>query len=243
MLNVVVIGANRGIGLGFVEQYLESGDRVVATYRNEGTLGELRTLKDRYPEALSLVRLEVTDSQAVEQFARTVEKVDLLILNAGIKGYPISNTRPPGNMLSELEAALAVNTIAPDHLIRSFYSILSKQENACVVYMSSRVGQTADNGSGGYHPYRISKAAANALIWNWSLELMLEWKKTHQTMDRTPCAVAICAGWVKTDMGGPNARLSVRESVSGMRRVIEHVRQTKKSNGLYMYDGAVAESR
>lgn len=253
MPTAVVFGANRGIGLGFVDHYLNAGYHVIATYRDEATLGRptaiseereesLLALQQRYPGLLSLYPLEVTDEAAVEKMAQTLGKVDLLILNAGIKGYPVSGTRPKEHTSEHLAAALRVNTQAPDHIIRSFFPLLSETENACVVYMSSLVGRTADNSGGGYHPYRISKAAANALVWNWSIELMAKWKeRAVKPLTKTPCAFAICPGWVRTDMGGPSARLSVGESTSEMAKVIEHVVQTKKSNALYMYDKSVAE--
>lgn len=250
---VVVVGANRGIGLGFTSQYLEEGNEVIATYRDEFKLGQetvlaegrsvsLAHLKQVYAEKLTLCKLDVTNQDHVATFAQTVTKVDLLILNAGIKGYSVSGARPQHHTSEDLTNALRVNTQAPDNMIRSFYPLLVQSPDACVVYMSSLVGQTADNSSGGYHPYRVAKAASNALIWNWSIELMLDWKKWNpQNLTRTPCAVAICPGWVRTDMGGPNARLSVAESVSAMRNVIHHVRETKESNGLYLYNGTVAE--
>lgn len=253
MGTAVIIGANRGIGLGFTRQYLEAGYEVVATYRDESRLGvetllaegskeSLAHLKLMYPQKLTLHKLEITNEEDVTKFAKTIAKVNLLILNAGIKGYPVSGTRPPDHASQHLSDAIRVNTQATDTIIRSFYPLLAESANACVVYMSSLVGQTASNESGGYHPYRVAKAASNALIWNWSIELMLDWKKSNpQNLTKTPCAVAICPGWVRTDMGGPNARLSVAESVFAMRKVIDYVRETKESNGLYLYDGKVSE--
>lgn len=253
MGTVVVIGANRGIGLGFTKQYLEAGCEVFATYRDESKLGaettlaedckdSLEHLKQVYEQRLTLCKLEITDEESVAKFAQTIAKLDLLILNAGIKGYPVSGTRPPDHTSQHLSDALRVNTQAPDTIVRSFYPLLSQTADTCVVYMSSLVGQTADNGGGGYHPYRASKAASNALMWNWSIELMLDWKKRNpQNLTKTPCAFAICPGWVRTDMGGQNARLSITESVSAMIKVVDNVRETKESNGLYMHDGKVAE--
>jgi NAD(P)-dependent dehydrogenase (short-subunit alcohol dehydrogenase family) len=253
MVTAVVIGGNRGIGLGFTEEYLKAGYDVVTTYRDESTLGaettlaedckeSLEHLKQVYKQKLTLYKLEITDEKSVAKFAETIAKVDLLILSAGIKGYPVPGTRPPDHTSQHLRNAFQVNTEAHDTIVRYFYPLLSQTADACVVYMSSLVGQTADNGGGGYHPYRASKAASNALIWNWSIELMLDWKKRNpQNLTKTPCAFPICPGWVRTDMGGQEARLSVTESVSAMIKVIDNVRETKKSNGLYMYDGEVAE--
>lgn len=241
-MNVVVVGASRGIGLGFTEQYLAEGNSVLATYRGETIPSSLTELQQKYPGTLSLHPLEVTDPKARKQFADTVKKVDILILNAGIKGYPVPHTRPPGNTSDELTEALAVNTVAPDAIIRELYPVLKEQKDACVVFMGSKVGLASDDKGGGYHPYRISKAGSHLMIWNWSIELMQDWKKNHEEdLAHTPCAVAICAGWVKTDMGGQNADQTVDESVSQMRQVIRNVIATKASNGLLMYDGTIAE--
>lgn len=253
MGTAVVIGGNRGIGLGFTKQYLDAGYDVVATYRNESKLGaestldkdcneSLEHLKQVYGQKLTLYKLDVIDEKSVAQFAETIAKVDLLILNAGIKGYPVSGTRPPDHTSKHLKDAFEVNMLAPDNIVRSFYPLLSQTADACVVYMSSLVGRTADNSGGGYHPYRGTKAGFNALIWDWSIELMIDWKKRNpQDLTKTPCAFAICPGWVRTDMGGQDARLSITESVSAMIEVIDGVRETKKSNRLYMYDGKSAE--
>lgn len=242
MSNVVVVGASRGIGFGFTEQYLETDCFVVGTYRGNTIPAPLAKLQQKYPNRLSLYPLEVTDSKAITQFVGTLKKVNILILNAGIKGCPVPFTRPPGNTDDELKDALAVNLRAPNTIIRELYPLLVNQKDACVVYMGSKVGLASDNESGGSHPYRISKAAAHMMIWNWSIELMQDWKKTHEDeLAHTPCAVAICPGWVKTDMGGENARLTVEESVSKMRRVIQRVIETKTCNGLLMYDDTIAE--
>lgn len=254
MSTAVVIGGNRGIGIGFVTHYLEAGYDVVATYRDqskldaetileEGKCESLTHLQEVYADKLKLYQLDTTDHDSVAQFAKTVAKVDLLILNSGIKGYSIPGTRPQGHTSKDLIDAFNVNTIAHNEIVRNFYPLLLENENSCAVYMSSLVGRTADNTGGGYHPYRASKAAFNALIWNWSIELMLDWKKLNpKNLTNTPTAFAVCPGWVRTDMGGANARLSVNESVQAMSKCIDQVRGTKKSNALYMYDGTVAES-
>lgn len=263
MSEIVIVGANRGIGLGFAHQYLKQDAHVTATYRDSATLDRLQEISDGvrvslkrlqeiYPDKLSLYQLDVTKEEDISQFAKTVQKIDVLILNAGIKGYSISSTKPTDHFAQHpakdhtsqhLTDALRVNTQAPDNIIRCFYPLLSTSEDACVVYMSSRIGSTSDNSNGGYHPYRIAKAASNMLIWNWSIALMSDWAKNGQPLERTPCAVAICPGWVRTDMGGPTAKLSIEESTSAMTSVISHVIKTKESNALYMYNGDVVGTR
>ncbi|MEI8124633.1 MAG: SDR family NAD(P)-dependent oxidoreductase [Parachlamydiaceae bacterium] len=152
--------------------------------------------------------LEVTDQEAIIKFSQTVKKVDTLVLNAGIKGYPVPYTQTPDNTGNEEMEALAVNTVALSNIIRAFNKMSLLQADACVVYMGSRAGQTADNGSGDSHPYRVSKAAGHASMWNWSITLMRQWKKSHpDQLHQSPCVFAVCGGWVKTRMGGENGRL------------------------------------
>jgi hypothetical protein len=76
-----------------------------------------------------------------------------------------------------------------------------------------------------------------------STPLIQQWReKMLEALRQTPFAAAICAGWVKTDMGGPHARLSIQESTSYMMEVVEILRRTKEANGLLMYDGTMAET-
>lgn len=231
----IVTGANRGIGLGFVSELLDRNYHVIATYRDEATLEALNQLKNQYPEALSLYQLDVTNLEGIQRFAATVKKVNLLILNAGIKGYP-HGIKLPDSTEAHFRKALEVNIIAPNNLIRAFYSLLLEQENSAVVYVSSGVSSTVQNGTGGYPGYRESKEAGNALIWNWSIQLMTDWKERYpDKLAQTPFAVAICPGHVKTDMGGAHAPLTVQQSVSEMMDILEYVKKTKRSNGLYMH--------
>ena len=240
--DVVVFGASRGIGLGFVEQYAKAGQSVLATYRGDAVPERLGSVKERYPNLITLYPLDVTDKEGVETFAKKVVSVKKLILNAGIKGYSGRGVLPQQHDTAQLLNTLMVNTVAHDTIMRAFFPILSKQRDSIAVYMGSKVGQISDNASGGSHPYRIAKAASHMMMWNWDLALKQEWKKTHpEELAHVPAAIALCAGWVNTDMGGQDASLTVEESVSQMRKTIDTVIQTKMSNGLFMYDGAVSE--
>ncbi|MCH9630469.1 MAG: hypothetical protein S4CHLAM37_04690 [Chlamydiia bacterium] len=240
MRTVVVVGANRGIGLGFVKMHLEKGDKVVATYRTKCSTVALQALKETYGCSLQLRKVDVTDENDVSRLHRGVKKVHLLILSAGTKGYPVSGTQTIENTTSELQKALEVNVTGHDRIVRGFYKKLS-HSNRCVVYLSSGVSSTQDNLSGGYHPYRISKAAGNAMIWNWNLQLAKGWRHKNKDMQKVPCTFAICPGWVKTDMGGASARLTVDQSVGAMSRVIDNVIRTKDSAALFMHDGTKLE--
>ncbi|MES2122534.1 MAG: SDR family NAD(P)-dependent oxidoreductase [Chlamydiota bacterium] len=442
-LDVIITGANRGIGLGFTQHCLARGDRVIATYRTEESLDHLtevrpgkftclRKLQSKHPERLILQPLDVTSEEDVARCAATVEKLDLLILNAGIKGYSVPGTKTKDHSPHDLRAALEVNTLATNHIWSCFYRLISKTPNAGVIYMGSLVGLPKDNTSGNYHPYRVSKNASHHMMWNLFLQLTQDWRsqavqnlksdpslallkesikavlsyspdtdllleqiegaltttplipkfsqtppdesltcylnkwlelalpdeplkkplqdkilrnliqtpfqqetgikvwiqqalektnlidakrievallspssieqietyfherliedpskresplsfdietwaqqaltqvpsldvelknqiirvitetpfiqqwreKMLETLSEAPFAAAICAGWVRTDMGGPHARLSIQESTRYMMEVVKILRRTKEANGLLMYDGTIAE--
>lgn len=240
--DVIVFGASRGIGLGFVDEYAKAGRNVVATYRGDAFPEKLMAAKERYPNVLTLYPLDITDTDKVYAFAQKVSSLKVLILNAGIKGYSGRGVLPQQHEEGQLLAALMVNTVAHDAIMRAFFPLLSQQRDAIAVYMGSKVGQTSDNEGGGSHPYRISKAASHAMMWNWDIALKQEWASSHpDELAYAPSAIALCAGWVKTDMGGDDARLTVDASVSQMKQMIDKVIQTKESNGLLMYDGQVSE--
>ena len=229
----VVTGANRGIGLGWTEKLLADGYEVVATHR--ANVGGLEALSEQYPGKLRLHQLDVTDDASIRAFAETVERVNLVICNAGIKGFS------SGMQFEEVpdarwEEAVAVNQHAPRRLAQAFFGKLSTTENAMFVYMSSGLSSTMHNASGEKDPYRSTKAAGNAITWGLSQRLMCKWEEDHpEQLSKAPCAMAICPGWVKTEMGGDNARLTVDESVNEMWNIVQHVRSKKCSNGLFMH--------
>ncbi|MBS0186077.1 MAG: SDR family NAD(P)-dependent oxidoreductase [Proteobacteria bacterium] len=241
---VVIIGGNRGIGLGFVQHYISQPKyTVIATYRDNQKINELKALEERYPGKIILYQLDVRDEKNVHQFADTIKKgIDILILNAGII-QGARGSHPPHNTLEEARELMEVNTFAPDNLMRTLYLKLLKP-HSCSIYMSSTLSHSGSNIGGRFHHYRASKAAGNIFIQNWNIELARIWLEEKKESSHTrPCAFPISPGVVKTDMsGGPNstAPLTVEESVTGMSAVIEAVRKHKQCS-FYLYNGEVLE--
>ena len=233
--DIVIIGASRGIGLGFAEYYLQQGHNVAATCRTYTADCALAQLKEKYPHTLKVYpNIDITNAESIDILSEQIPHVDLLILNAGIKGGAAApGTQPQSNTREELQRAFEVNTKGHNHVMLRFYKKLL-HANAAAVYISSGVSSIPDNISGNYHPYRITKAAGNQMIRNWGLALLEEWEGSLKEL---PCAFAINAGWVKTDMGGPHARLTVEESVSKMANVIARTIDSKKMHGLLTHDG------
>ncbi|WP_018748071.1 SDR family oxidoreductase [Chitiniphilus shinanonensis] len=215
---LLLTGANRGLGLEFVRQYLAAGWRVIAVARHHAD--ELAT-----PDtpALRRVALDVTDWQAVAGLADALadERIDLLLNNAGRYG---GDDQALGKLdPEEWLRVLAVNTVAPLMLVQALRPRLAP--GAVIASISSRMGSIADNDSGGAYHYRSAKAALNAAHRSLALDLR----------GRHVCVV-LHPGWVRTDMGGGNAPLSPAESVRGMRAVLERLTPAD-SGGFFNYDG------
>ncbi|MCA8955379.1 MAG: SDR family oxidoreductase [Planctomycetes bacterium] len=209
---IAITGTSRGLGLEFCRQYLERGARVFALSRDvEG--GGLSDLARAFPEQLHRLPCDVTDARAVQSaFAEIrglVPGLELLLHNAGVAGA--TSAELGGVDYDDLRRVLEVNAVAPLRVVECAVPLLRRGAQPRAVLMTSRMGSLADNESGGWWAYRISKAALNMVGKNAALALR---------RDRIP-VMLLHPGWVRTDMGGPGAPLSVEESVRGMVRVIE----------------------
>jgi NAD(P)-dependent dehydrogenase (short-subunit alcohol dehydrogenase family) len=211
MKTLLITGANRGIGLEFCNQYAAAGWRVLACCRDPGKADALNKLAARYPDLIELHALDITNHAQIEQLARTLtnEAIDLLINNAGV--YPASDKRGFGHTdYAEWMEAFNINTMGPLKMVEAFVEQIARSELKLIVTITSQMGSIADNGSGGSYLYRSSKAAANMVVKSLAVDLK----------DKGITSVAFNPGWVKTDMGGPNAMIPVEQSVSDMRKVI-----------------------
>ena len=221
MKNAVVTGANRGIGLELTRQLLDSGYNVHATYRsNKGGLGHIDSDK------LSIYKLDVRDQMQISNIVQSVDKIDLLINNAGVadgRWQSISEI----DMEHALEV-LNVNAVSP--VLVTQQSLPKLANGSKVVMMSSLMGSISDCHSGRSYAYRASKTALNMFSMAMKNEL-----------DANGISLLIMhPGWVETDMGGPNAPLSTEESVSGIMQRIEE--QDMSMSGRYVeFDGSPIE--
>lgn len=229
MNTVLITGANRGIGLEFSRQYAEDGWQVLACCRNPDTADALKKLANQFPALLKIYLLDVADHAQIEHLAKTLsnESIDLLINNAGI--YPVSDARDFGHTnYAEWMTAFNINTMAPLKMAEAFVKQIARSKQKTIVTLTSLMASIADNGSGGHYLYRSSKAAANMVVKSLAVDL--------RQQGITP--VAFHPGWVQTDMGGPNAMISVTQSVSGMRKVISKL-TSADSGKFFDYEGNV----
>ena len=223
MPNVLITGANRGIGLQLTKHYIEAGWEVIATYRNAEGNEALQALSS--PQ-LTLLQADVNNDEGISKIASYFQGqgLDLLINNAGIYG-------PRDQTFGKVERQawreiLEVNTISPMMLAQSLADSLAQNKGTLAI-ISSKVGSIDDNTSGGAYMYRSSKTAVNQVIKCLSIDLG----------PRDITVVSLHPGWVRTDMGGPNGSIDVVESVAGLTNVIAHV--SADQNGHFInYDGS-----
>ncbi|MEL4416411.1 SDR family oxidoreductase [Shewanella algae] len=224
MPQLLITGANRGIGLALTQVYLAAGWDVLACCRDPEKADELLDLVNEF-QGLEVFALDVTDYEAVAELAAELEGrgLDLLLNNAGYYG-------PKGLLLGQLpvdewRTVFEVNSIAPCKLAEAFLPHLI-QAKGIIANISSKVGSMADNQSGGGYLYRSSKAALNSITKSLALDLA----------DVGVKAVALHPGWVQTSMGGPNALIDVDTSAAGMKQLLDNLSQAQ-SGGFYDYCG------
>ncbi|MCM2679105.1 SDR family oxidoreductase [Echinimonas agarilytica] len=206
---VVITGANRGLGLEFCRYYLNRGDNVIACCRHPSSASELDELKLDFTKHISIHALDITKEAQHRGFIAALgrTKIDILINNAGIYGSKGLAIEQIG--ADEWSHVLQVNAISPMLFTRNLKNNLNK--NAKIVFVTSKMGSIGDNSSGGSYMYRSSKAALNAAAHS----LAVDWAELSFNV------AILHPGWVKTDMGGPNALITAVQSVTGMCSVIE----------------------
>lgn len=227
MNTVLITGANRGIGKEFCRQYAAQGWRVLACSRYPEKSDALNKLADENPELITVHALDVADHVEIDRLGQILadESIDLLINNAGI--YPESDKCGFGHAdYAEWIQAFRINTMAPLKMAETFAAHLARGRQKTIVTITSKMGSIADNSGGGSYLYRSSKAAVNMVVKSLAIDL-----KPVGII-----AVVFHPGWVKTDMGGPNAMISPEQSVSGIRKVINGL-VPADSGKFFGYDG------
>lgn len=232
--SVLITGANRGIGLEMVRQLLKLGSsKVIATARDPSKADALQQLVQQHPNQLFVLPLEVTNFDGLNAFADTVKQtlgtgngLTWLINNAGIYLKATLEQATPADMLRNFE----VNAVAPLFIARALLPVLRQSasggDRTLIINITSRMGSIDDNTSGGFYAYRASKTALNMITRSLAIDLRAD--NLHAT--------AVHPGWVQTDMGGPDAKLTTESSVSQMFGFLTDEKRQLSGN-FYNYDG------
>ena len=226
MKKILVTGANRGLGLGLVKKFLKNNEKVICTTRNISKSKELILCKKKYNDNLEICELDLLDKESPNILSNFLgnEPIDLFINNAGVIGHSAQHFKSVS--LNHWLEVLKVNLIAPLLITQSIIKNIEKSSERKIYFISSKVGSIEDNKSGGMYIYRSSKTALNQVVKSLSIDLK-------------PLGISVISlhpGWVRTEMGGPNALISVEESVNGMVDVIYNT-SIVNSGEFINYDG------
>jgi NAD(P)-dependent dehydrogenase (short-subunit alcohol dehydrogenase family) len=227
MPNVLITGSNRGLGMEWVRQYAEEGWRVFATCRRPTEAVELNDLavsrKNVTVHPLDVVKTDAINALAVELMK---ESIDVLINNAGVyleKYYEIGLGKIK---YDDWQYTFKVNTLGPVRVIEALRDHVARSTRRLVVVISTHMASITDIVTPGAYYYRSTKAALNAVMEGL----------THELMQKDIGVLILHPGWVRTRMGGEGTDLMPRESVSGMRKLVENFKG-EYSGRFFRYDG------
>ncbi|KAG5684209.1 hypothetical protein PVAND_013448 [Polypedilum vanderplanki] len=245
MNSILVTGCNRGLGLGIIKTLLKrqnSPKYIFATCRNIQASDELRKLSEEHTGKLHLVEIDLKD---FDKYGDVVKQVENVVKEDGLNVlWNSAGISPRSSFLgiralkvNELMDVFSVNCVAPLMLTKAFLPLLKKAakanssaplgvSKAAIINMSSILGSIESNVDGSLYHYRVTKSGLNAATKSMSLDL-----KNDKII-----AVSIHPGWVKTDMGGEKAPMSVEESCEQMIETIYKL-DASKNGGFIQYNG------
>ncbi len=198
MRNVLIIGANRGIGRALVDAYVALGDRVFATTRSPADI----------PGAVVLDGLDLKDDASCLALpGRIPVPIDIAVVNAGVltrEHLPDLLGPDRTDAFARIQEQLEVNALGPLRIATAILPLLHEGSRLAVV--SSRRGSVGDNTSGGSYGYRISKAAVNMAFVNLARDLV----------PRGITITVLHPGFVQTDLTGGRGDVSPRIAAEGL---------------------------
>lgn len=210
--NIVITGANRGIGLAMAKVFSEQGDIVYALCRQSSQALENLGVN-------IITNVDVATSQGLNTMKAALShiKIDVLVCNAGIlRDEQLNNLN-----LDTIREQFEVNAVAPLAVVDSLNNQF--KDGSQVAMITSRMGSIADNGSGGRYGYRMSKAALNAAAMSLSKDLAYK-----------NIAVGIYhPGYVQTDMVNYGGDISASESAGRIVHLINTL--TMKESGVFKH--------
>jgi NAD(P)-dependent dehydrogenase (short-subunit alcohol dehydrogenase family) len=212
-----------------VRFFASRGIDVFAAVRNPQDAKELKELQGKLPGVIKIYAYDAISDQSNIALKDSIGNVpiDLLLANAGDFG----TDTVLANMNSDsFFTQVQINALAPLKLAEIFIGNVALSTAKIIAFQSSIMGSTSLNEGGGFYSYRATKAMLNMFVKNLSIDV----KPLNITV------VALHPGWVKTRMGGPDAALSIEDSVAGQQRIFETINLENTGNFIN-YDGQQLE--
>ena len=222
--SIFITGANRGMGLGYVNFYLKKGLSVVATAKDPQNSIELISLHKEHPKQLLIAELDLEKGESIDRLADLFKKVkatfQIAINNAGI-----SLAEEFGKWtMPTFEQHFRINTIGPALVSQAIVPYMGKDSK--LIQISSGLGSLEWN----INPQMPLDAYAMSKCSLHSLTVRL----AEKLRERQIIVVAINPGWVKTDMGGNEAPMHIAEAINNITETVENL--TDKVTGKFLSD-------
>ncbi|QFS39782.1 SDR family oxidoreductase [Burkholderia cepacia] len=201
---ILLVAASRGLGLAMAEQLLNKGWSVTGTVREGSGRTRLHDLADRFDGRLDIETLDICEPAQLAALRERLSgrRFDMLFVNAGTTNEP---TETIGEVTTdEFVRVMVTNALAPMRVIETLQDRVTA--DGLIGAMSSGQGSVANNVSGMREVYRGSKAALNQFMRSFAA----------RQADTRRAMVLMAPGWVRTELGGPDARLTIEESVPSL---------------------------
>jgi NAD(P)-dependent dehydrogenase (short-subunit alcohol dehydrogenase family) len=200
---VLLVGASRGLGFAMAEEFLKRDWDVIGTVRGHART-RLHELSQQFPGRIEIATVDITipDQIAALRSRFAERKLDMLFVNAGVTNNPKETI---GNVSTEeFVRVMVTNCLSPMRVVEALFNVVA--DEGTIGVMSSGQGSVSNNTNGMREVYRASKAALNMCIRSFAAR--------HRADQRA--MVLMAPGWVRTELGGPEGRLAIEESIPGV---------------------------
>ena len=203
---VLLIGASRGLGLALAEEWAKNGWQVTATVRSAGR-SRLHELADSQAGQIETVDITEPEQIAALHTRLADRRFDLLFVNAGVTNEPEGTVAE--TTTEEFNRVMVTNALGPLRVVETLQDLVEPEGTIAV--MSSGQGSVTNNVHGGHEVYRGSKAALNTFMRSYAAR--------HG--DDPRALVLMAPGWVRTELGGPGARLEIHDSIPNVVKTLD----------------------